>query len=359
MANFCTQCGAKLSPGQRFCTQCGAKAEDTGTQQAVSAETVPEEQPVMNTAEPVPEEQPVINAAEPIPEEKPQVQEIISEEKPKKIASEKPVKNKVQKAAGAVFNSVASGAVGETNIGGFGAGAAALSGAFGASSAVSAAFEVLSPFKAVYNGAKSFILGLKNIKQNKRALVFSVIMAVIWIVLGRTQHTGIAGLLSTLTCSRGNIISRVFTAAGLSTVLYGGIPRAVKGAKGIFKNGGFDIGFLVVGIGVSAFIYSIIAGKLFTAGIMCGISGAFMTLQALGSKGGFISSLTASVTAKGGVLDNAKYKSLLTGAVIGFLVSVLLAETYRRIRLVPSLLIIALGVVLCFVLPKKGVAENA
>lgn len=356
MANFCTQCGAKLSPGQRFCTQCGAKAEDTGTQQAVSAETVPEEQPVMNTAEPVPEEQPVINAAEPIPEEKPQVQEIISEEKPKKIASEKPVKNKVSNAAGAVLNSVrASGAVGEMNIGGFGAAAKALV----ASSAVSGAFEVLSPFKAVYNGAKSFILGLKNIKQNKRALVFSVIMAVIWIVLGRTQHTGFARFLSTLTLSRGNIIGRVFTAAGLSTVLYGGIPRAVKGAKSIFKNAGsLDICSIVVGIGVSALIYGIIAGKLYTAGIMCGISGAFMALQALGTKGGFISDITAAFTAKGGILDDVKYRSVLIGAMIGFLLSIIFAENFLRIRLIPAILIIVVGVVLCFVMPKKGGAVN-
>ncbi|MBQ6555359.1 MAG: zinc ribbon domain-containing protein [Firmicutes bacterium] len=45
MANFCTQCGAKLTPAQRFCTECGAKIfneEETAAAAQVVSEKVPE-----------------------------------------------------------------------------------------------------------------------------------------------------------------------------------------------------------------------------------------------------------------------------------------------------------------------------
>ena len=88
-----------------------------------------------------------------------------------------------------------------------------------------------------------------------------------------------------------------------------------------------------------------------------GVSGAVLSLQALGGKLGFLRSLAQSLTAKKAsgarVQNDVRLKSLLTGVVTGFILSAVLSALYIPWWI--PVIIMAVGLVLGLVFKEKAV----
>ena len=198
--------------------------------------------------------------------------------------------------------------------------------------------NILSPAKAIFQTLRSFLGGIIDIFKNPKALIFTLLMAAIWFMLGLMQDSDIRILqiLSNILYGKGgfgtNVLSKVggilgkgTAAAGLSSIFTGGLGAAVKGIGSLFRTKGekrsliLTIIGLIFGAGLFYF-YSGMTPSAETAS--AGIAGALLSLEVLGNKNSifyqFIRSLTSK--AKDGVRSamNGRCDSLLTGMTLGF-----------------------------------------
>ncbi len=213
--------------------------------------------------------------------------------------------------------------------------------------------EILSPFKTLISGAKSFGSNLVGIVKNPKAAIPVAVIAILWIVLGMMQDSdnAIVKFLSWLTYTKGGLNSSVLgtiggilgkgvVAVAFATLFNGGLKDTAKGIKNLLngfgkKNGEkHGIVSILIGIVIGTLCYFIFSG--FSKGShetsMVGISGVFLSLRAMGGKNGFAYELLESVTAKAenGIRTArvGKITGVLTGMTIGFAVVTVISSLF-------------------------------
>lgn len=201
---------------------------------------------------------------------------------------------------------------------------------------------VSSPITGVFHYIGAFFGGIFKIFVKPKALIGTLILAVLWFVLGllRDSNLEIVKVLSWLTFAEGGydrsmagviggVIGKGTVGAALMTLLPGGIPKAVKGAGALFTGHGEkrSIAAIVIGVVLGIIIFLFFTGPdLASAGnSMAGIAGALLSLEALGSGGGKLYELVESLTSRvqGGVRTAVigRTDGLLTGLSLGFVLS--------------------------------------
>ncbi len=286
MANYCTVCGASLLEGARFCSRCGAPIG----QQATPKQNPPNKSYHAETVQPLTRSMPPT-----------------FEESTRMMTRTPPSKS--QASGAATYG-------------------------FGPTGWIKGTFSVL------FGQIGSMVAGFFKIFAHARALLFAAAICALWIWI---NHLGLAGevegateFLSKLTYARGGTggpvveiiggaLGKGIVGAALCSILYGGILKAVRGIGNIFSEPGFNIGAAILGFGAAALAYQFTAGFAGEDGFMVGIAGAFMALQALSMRKGFLVNLAASFSARkvgknGKELLPGRYKGFLTGAAAGFLV---------------------------------------
>ena len=185
--------------------------------------------------------------------------------------------------------------------------------------------EVLSPIAGIGKTIGTYLGGLFSMFAKPKVLLYAVFMAGLWTVLGILKNSGSDFLqaLSWLTCAEGGIFAKGCTALMLSSLFSGGIGNTFKGIGALFsrKDGRGSILFLVMGI-----VFGAVSCTGITladpASSMAGISGALLSLQAVGRQDGLLYQLAESLTsAKNNgvrIARSGKAKSLLTGLTLGF-----------------------------------------
>ena len=199
--------------------------------------------------------------------------------------------------------------------------------------------SIKSPLSTLFSGLGSTITGVFKAFKQPKVLFSSAVMAVLWIMLGaqRDSDSEIINMLSWLTFSEGGfdrsalgilggVAGKGAVAAMFGSIISGGIPKLAKGIGALFKKteGKKSIVSLLCGILLGIIIYFIFTGINTASAIttMAGISGAVLSLEALGDKSGWLYQMAASLTAKNvqGVrtLQDGKINSLLGGLTMGF-----------------------------------------
>lgn len=205
--------------------------------------------------------------------------------------------------------------------------------------------NIKNPFGALLGGARSMITGLFRLNQNKKALILSAVLAMMWIVLGHLNIKGKTGtvtdVLSWLTYARGGLsggttgliggcMGKAAVGAGFFALLFGGGPKIISGCKRLLNGKSINFGSMLTGFGLAGIAYAFMAGIAGRYGSMVGICGALLSFRAVTEKTGFLSSFAASLSAKKGA-DGAKsviparYQGILTGAAAGFAAFALLS----------------------------------
>lgn len=320
---FCRQCGRQLDAEARFCNYCGYRFEEM-------MQSAP--RPVQQTqsvAQPMQNPQP----AQSQPRAVPQAQ----------TAPAAPAVTGVLSAAAPMLSLRANAQAGELGFGDFKLGSA-LSGV--TANAAGGATAILSPAKALLGGVTSLFGGLTGVFKNKKALIFAAVMAAAWIALGllRGSDNTVVKFLSWLTFADGGIgrgvlggiggaLGKGVTATALISLLSGGLGKTVRGVGAMFdRSGGRSVvtGLLGAVLGGASCLAFTGIGSASAMTSMAGISGALLSLQALGGGQGWLYSLAQSLTAtkQNGVrvAQNGKLTSLLTGMTGGFAAATLLTS---------------------------------
>ena len=200
---------------------------------------------------------------------------------------------------------------------------------------------IKSPLSTILGGFGSTFVGIFKAFKQPKVLLISVAMAGLWIFLGsnRDSDEGWIKILSWLTFSEGGfdrdtlgtiggIAGKGAVAVALGSLLSGGIPKFFSGIAALFKKteGKKSIALVLVGLILGVLIYIGFVGfdnaSLVTT--MAGISGAVLSLEALGGGNGWIYKMAESLTAKKEdgvrVAQDGKISSLLGGMTAGFAV---------------------------------------
>lgn len=272
MANFCANCGSPTAEDTKFCAVCGA---------------------------------PVIQ-----PETAPQIQNAAPETAPSYA--------------------------GEAVLGTFG----------GSSGAAGQIGAILSPIKTALEGIKSFGQNYVGLFKNKRwiKLIAALVLALVWLVLMILSYNGInIGFLNWLTFAKGGagrsvigwlggLLGKTTVAAAFFSLFSGGARSLGGGFKSLFKGANFklgNLGALFFGAGGALVIYQFFAGRAVFADSMPAISGALVSIMALGRGNGFLYRFATSLTSKktGGArfANGEKAGALLSGASYGFTLGALLS----------------------------------
>ncbi len=198
---------------------------------------------------------------------------------------------------------------------------------------------IKSPLSTLLGGAGSVFTGIFKAFKQPKVLLTSAVMAVVWIILGmlRNSDSEIVKILSWLTFSEGGfdrdalgtlggVAGKGAVAVMFGSLLSGGISKLTSGVGAIFKKteGKKSVVALLFGVLLGIIIYFVFTGVdiASAATAMAGISGAVLSLEALGGQSGWIYQMAASLTAKKveGVrtLQDGKINSLLGGITAGF-----------------------------------------
>ena len=209
--------------------------------------------------------------------------------------------------------------------------------------------SVKSLFGVMLGGAGSLVSGFVRLFRNKKALILTAVLALLWVLLGHLTVKGKTGtltdLLSWLTYARGGLtggwtgliggcMGKAFVGAGFYTLIFGGAPDIVSGVKKLFSKKCLDYGSMLTGCGLAGIVYAFMAGVSGRSGSMVGILGAFLSLRAVSDKSSFLSALAASFSAKKNPADGvkavipAKCHGLLAGAAAGFALFALLSGAF-------------------------------
>ena len=284
--NFCVHCGAELKAEAKFCPFCGKTLA----------------QPVPQAAQPVPQ------ATQPVPQAVQPAQQ-------------------VRTAAEALLRQSAPAQDGEIALGSFGGGAEALG----------AAQALLSPLQTLRNEARAFARRFTAMfkERNWKKLLPAAALGMIWLTLMLLSHFGISiPILNWLTFAQGGVgrslpgwlgglLGKTTVAAALVSMLSGGLPALGGGCKALFRRRGVpSLGPLLLGAGGALVLYQFYAGSAHWTDLMSALSGAALSLVALGRGDGFLARLAQALTAKktGGLRlpDREKADGLLAGAALGF-----------------------------------------
>ena len=285
---FCPKCGKTLKDGALFCAGCGSPIDES-----------------------------------------------VPAESPRKTAP-RPAAGLPQAAAAALTGQLASSQPGEVVLGDFGK----LSGS------VSSAAGVLSPLKTALSGIRSLAQNAVGLFKNKQwiKLAAAGAIAVIWIVLMILSRAGInVGALNWLTFAQGGagrgvfgwiggLLGKTTVAAAFFSLFSGGFRSLGSGARRLFSGTNFkgdSLGAFLFGAGGALAVYQFFAGSAAWTDGMAAISGALLSLTALGRGGGFLfemaRSLTAKKAGKARSPQTKKANGLLSGMTCGFTLGALVS----------------------------------
>ena len=196
-------------------------------------------------------------------------------------------------------------------------------------------------FPSFLSGVRSFFGGFKNIFKNKKRLTAVIILAVIWFALILLQSLGInpfpVKLAAWLTFAQGGASNNIIRMAGgvlgkgifatcFVWLLAGGYKNIGSGLKGLgraYKQFSLKkLARLLMGTGAALIIYNFMAGYASVIKSMVGVASFLLVLRSLGSNGGFLRRLAASLTAGKNSENKTAPDALLQGLAIGFALSV-------------------------------------
>ncbi len=311
---FCPRCGNKLLDNAKFCDKCGNPVGSVPNNPSVHHQT-PAQTPVSEQSIQTAAKQAASAAAS-------QVRSAAAE------AVRTPLSNLTEQ--------IASSQPGEAVLGTFG----------GVSGAVTNSTEILSPFKTILSGIKSFgqsFVGLFKNKQRSKLIIAGVI-AVVWVVMMILSHNGIhIGILNFLTFAQGGVgrtvsgwlgglLGKTTVVTMFFSLFTGGFKSLGGGFKSIFSGANFKTSNLVrllLGAGGALIVYQFFAGSASLTDTMPAISGALIGVMALGRGNGFLyrfaQSLTASKVGASRIANNEKAAGLLSGVTYGFALGALLS----------------------------------
>ena len=208
-----------------------------------------------------------------------------------------------------------------------------------------AAAKVYGPLGGIFRGIGSFLGGALKIFVRPGALIGTALLAGLWFALAYFRDSGseVVDTLSFLTYAEGGAdrgilggiggaLGKGTVAAALVSLFTGGLGRAFKGIGALFTGHGERRGFFsfLFGLLAGAAVYLAFAGTYAPEdGVMAGIAGALLSLEALGGGQGKLYALAESLTSKaaGGVRTarRGKIDGLLTGLTLGFAAAAALA----------------------------------
>jgi len=223
----------------------------------------------------------------------------------------------------------------------------AVLGVFGGVSGAATNFtEIFNPFKTVISGIKSFGQSFVGLFKNKQwvKLIIAGVIAVVWIVLMILSYNGInIGILNWLTFAQGGagrsvpgwlggLLGKTTVAATFFSLFSGGFKSLGSGFKSLFSGANFktnNLGALLLGAGGALIVYQFFAGSASLTDTMPAISGALLSVMALGRENGFLYRLAQSLTAKKAgntrIADVQKASGLLSGTTYGFALGALVS----------------------------------
>ena len=301
---YCRKCGIMLAEGAKFCRKCGTEVRSVMMQPSNQQPLSPQQPVMQQPVNPQPQNnRPMYqqNAA-------PNVQANIN----RVIGTAGQVVNPVnmQNFAGAAFGNdhysdtfgeMVVGMIDESPMGNMGKLATGFEN-----------FRSMGPIDALLSGIVTHFLGFFNMFTSLRALLCTVVLTILWIVLDGVNRSGnnnfITDILSFLSYSTGSsaqsagnsfggfvgsICGRATIAAALSSILYGGLGRSVKGIKTVFSNG-FSLGSFLSGLGISGFAYQFVAGKAGGYGFVIMFSAILMAFQSASNRSGFLRTLAGA-----------------------------------------------------------------
>ena len=208
-----------------------------------------------------------------------------------------------------------------------------------ASKAAAPALEIVGPFMTLLRGVKSFAQGFLGMIKNKQwiKLALAILLAAGWLVLMILSYNETEiDFLNWLTFAQGGmgrsvvgwlggLLGKTTVAAMLFSLFGGGFKSLGSGVKSLFRKTNFQknvLGSLMLGAGFALIAYQAFAGDASLTDTMSAISGAFLSIMALGCGNGFLWSMAQSITArKTGKMRTAqkeKLQGMLTGMTFGF-----------------------------------------
>lgn len=241
--------------------------------------------------------------------------------------------------------------------------------------------SVFNPFKEFGLSFLQFFKNIGGIFKNPKALVFSIILAGIWLVLIILKTSGVAkgfvNFASWLTFAQGGMSGGFFGYIGgiLGKVFYTtALFRLISGAKGL--GNGFkqlfkpfksfrNIGPVLIGIGIAMICYNFFGAKITFEDSMVAILGFFLAVSSLGSESGFLFRMARSFMARKAngnrVADISKTNGILTGIAIGSILNIpLSAGRFGFFPLIFGFFFFLIpGIILYFVLREKIGGQTA
>lgn len=240
-------------------------------------------------------------------------------------------------------------------------------------------FYSLYPMAIIGQVFTKSLLGFKTIFKNKKRLILILILVVIWVLLILLPFLGFNPLpikiVSFLTFAQGaasnnpirfvgGLFGKGVFAIFFVTLFDGGFKSMIKGIKpflqGVKNTKKYQLSFLFLGIGVACILFNFFSGYAALIKSMVGVSAVFLILSALSTQTGFLYKLMVAFTAKrhhNHKSANEKgAKSLMSGLVIGFSLSILLSIIpFGYAPYLAGLLFITIGIILLFVVKQHEV----
>ena len=242
------------------------------------------------------------------------------------------------------------------------------------SGAAAPVLEIAGPFMTLLRGMKSFVQGFPGLFKNKQwiKLIFAILLAAVWLVLMLLSYNETeVPFLNWLTFARGGmgrsvagwfggLLGKTTVAAMLFSLFGGGFKSLGSGVKSLFRKTNFQknaLGSLTFGAGLALIAYQAFAGDASLTDTMSAISGALLSVMALGRGSGFLWSMAESITArKTGKTRNAqkeKLQGMLTGMTFGFTLGALVTFIpFGWCSLILGGTLLVIGIVLSLVFGK-------
>ncbi|MCR5660807.1 MAG: zinc ribbon domain-containing protein [bacterium] len=319
----CGNCGALLSEKSRFCPNCG---------QVVNAAPAPfASQPSPQRSAPAPQRVASAPVRQPSPQRPapaPQRQAPAPVQPQKQVASlaKSVIMPQVQ-------TLTAAATAGEMDFGEL-----ALPGLENVGDGVASAAKVYAPLSGLFHGLGSLAGGAFRVVKKPSSLFGAAILALLWFVLAlyRDSDSIIVKFISWLTFSEGGfdrslpgalcgILGKGTVACAWISLFRGGFKDTIKGIGAFFTGRGEKrgIGSIIFGIALGFTAYFAFAGKFASAdAAMAGISGALLSLEALGTGNGKLYELAQSLTSRvqngTRIALQGRSDGLLTGLSLGF-----------------------------------------
>lgn len=157
--------------------------------------------------------------------------------------------------------------------------------------------EIMDPASLFRKNESLFGSYIRSFK-NPKVLITSVIVGLLWVVLAYFDRSGknniATNAVSALTFAKGGtygnlrqisggICGKAITAAGLCSVVDGGLVSAARGIKGIFGKSRLNLGAVIMGLGLGVLLCLYFIGGKGIYGTAVGVSGMLLSLGIIGN----------------------------------------------------------------------------